>query len=74
MKKTLLLTALSAGALTMAANAYADNVDPEKDRQQLVKFIMAKAPNVPFEDYRLGAYIYNADKRAQYEAVDEFPP
>ncbi len=75
MKKALLMTALSAGAVAVATNAYAgSNVDPEKDRKQFVEFIMAKAPKVPFEDYRIGAYIYSADKRAQYEAVNEFPP
>jgi sulfur-oxidizing protein SoxA len=73
MKKTLLITALSAGAVAVATNAYA-GVDPEKDRKQLVEFIMAKAPNIPFEDYRLGAYIYNAGKKEQYDAVNDFPP
>lgn len=35
---------------------------------------MKKNPNIKFEDYRHGSYIYSADKMSQLEAVLEFPP
>ena len=72
MKKTLLLTALSVSV--GATNAMAQTVDPEKDRQELVEYFKAKSPNIAFEDYANGGYIYSADKMAQWEAVEEFPP
>lgn len=73
MKKTLLIALLGAsvGANTALANS---NVDPETDRQQLVDFFKAKSPNIAFEDYKDGGYVYSEDKRAQWEAVEEFPP
>ena len=75
MKRTLLISTLAVGSIAVTTNAYAaSNVDPEKDRKELVEFLMAKTPKIPMEDYRLGVYIYSADKRAQYEAVSEFPP
>lgn len=73
MKKTL-LSALALGVSIVATSPAAFAIDPEKDRQQLVDFFKAKSPNIAFEDYKDGGYIYNADKRAQWEAVEEFPP
>lgn len=73
MKKALLI-ALSLGVTATAATATYAAVDPEKDRQELVNFFMKKNPNIKFEDYHLGAYNYSADKMAQYESVEEFPP
>ncbi|MBF6058828.1 MULTISPECIES: sulfur oxidation c-type cytochrome SoxA [Thiomicrorhabdus] len=73
MKKTLLV-ALSLGVSVAATSTMASSVDPEKDRQEAVKFFEAKTPNVPIADYINGAYIYDADKMAQWEAAEEFPP
>lgn len=72
MKKTLLLALL--GVAVGANSAMANSVDPETDRQQLVDFFKAKSPKIAFEDYKDGGYIYSEDKRAQWEAVEEFPP
>ena len=72
--KNALLVALSLGAATTATVAMAADVTPEQSRQQLVEYFMAKSPNIKFEDYRLGAYNYSADKKAQWEAAEEFPP
>lgn len=72
MKKTLLLTMLSVSVA--ASNVMAETVDPETDRQQLVDYFKAKSPKIAFEDYKDGGYVYSDDKRAQWEAVEEFPP
>jgi len=73
MKKTLLI-ALSLGVTVGAASTSALAVDPEMDRQQIVDFFKAKNPKIAPEEYINGAYIYNADKFAQWEAAEEFPP
>jgi len=73
MKKTLLI-ALSLGVTVGAASTSALAVDPEMDRQQIVDFFKAKNPKIAPEEYVNGAYIYNADKFAQWEAAEEFPP
>lgn len=73
MKKTLLV-ALTLGATATASVTMAATMDPEQSRQQLVDYFKAKNPNIKFEDYKNGAYIYSADKMAQYESVMEFPP
>lgn len=72
MKKTLLV-ALVLGA-TASANLMAADVTPEQSRLMLIDFYKAKTPNVAFEDYKNGGYIYSEDKKAQWEAVEEFPP
>ncbi len=73
MKKSLLI-ALSLGVTVGAASNTALAVDPETDRQQIVDFFKAKSPNIAPEEYINGAYIYDADKFAQWEAAEEFPP
>ncbi|MBO1923617.1 MULTISPECIES: sulfur oxidation c-type cytochrome SoxA [Thiomicrorhabdus] len=73
MKKTL-LGSLALGVTMIATSPAAFAVDPEQDRQNLVDFFKSKSPKIAFEDYKDGGYIYSADKRAQWEAVEEFPP
>ncbi|MCF6345736.1 MAG: sulfur oxidation c-type cytochrome SoxA, partial [Thiomicrorhabdus sp.] len=73
MKKTLLI-ALSLGVSVLATSSMATTIDPEKDRQQFVDFFKAKNPNITPEEYVNGAYVYSADKMAQWEAAEEFPP
>jgi sulfur-oxidizing protein SoxA len=73
MKKTLLI-ALSLGVSMLATSSMAATIDPEKDRQQFVDFFKAKNPNITPEEYVNGAYVYSADKMAQWEAAEEFPP
>ncbi|QCU90606.1 sulfur oxidation c-type cytochrome SoxA [Thiomicrorhabdus sediminis] len=73
MKKSLLI-ALSLGVAVSAGSQSAYAVDPETDRQQIVDFFKAKNPKLAPEEYVNGAYIYSADKMAQWEAAEEFPP
>jgi sulfur-oxidizing protein SoxA len=73
MKKALLI-ALSLGVSVTATTTMAANVDPETDRAQQVDYFKAKLPKVDVADYKDGAYIYSADKKSQWEAIEEFPP
>ena len=73
MKKSLLV-ALSLGVSVGATSTSALAIDPEMDRQQMVDFFKASKPNLKPEEYINGAYIFSADKFAQWEAAEEFPP
>ncbi len=73
MKNTLLI-ALSLGVTIAAASTTAIAIDPETDRLQMIDYFKAKNPKIPFEAYANGGYIYSADKMAQWESVEEFPP
>jgi sulfur-oxidizing protein SoxA len=69
--KKLLTAMLGAGVLLASAQAGAV---PEDDRNQLVKYYQTKFPNIPVEDYVLGALAFEPDAKAQYDAIMEFPP
>lgn len=69
--KKLLAALLGAGFLcgTVAVHA-----TPEQDRQEILEYFKKKFPNVKFEDYVHGAFIFSPDAFAQYQAIMEFPP
>lgn len=54
-----------------AVNAYAN---PEKDRQDFIKYYTSKYPNIKIDDYVYGALAFDPDAKAQYDAIMEFPP
>jgi sulfur-oxidizing protein SoxA len=67
-----LLTGMAGLGIALgAASAYAS---PEADRQELIKYYTEKYPNVKLEDYVYGALAFDADSKAQYDAIMEFPP
>lgn len=72
MKKTL-LSALAIGT-AVGFSSHAVAVDPEKSRTDLIEYFKAKTPDRAFEDYKHGIYGYDADRRAQWEMQEEFPP
>jgi sulfur-oxidizing protein SoxA len=47
---------------------------PESDRQEFLKHYTSKYPNVKVEDYVYGALAFDADSKAQYDSIMEFPP
>ena len=65
MKKTL-LAILGASLLFGAISA---NATPEQDRKELLDYFKHKSPNVKFDDYVNGAFIYNADALNQYNSI-----
>jgi sulfur-oxidizing protein SoxA len=60
--------------LGIALGAASVHATPEGDRQELAKFYTSKYPNIKLEDYVYGALAFDADSKAQYEAIMEFPP
>ena len=73
MKNTLLI-ALSLGVSVAATSTMATTIDPKQDHQQLVDYFKDHNPNITPDEYINGAYIYSADKMAQWEAAEDFPP
>ena len=65
---TALLAALAAG-LPVAAQA-----TPEQDLKSFREYFMKRFPGVPLDEYKNGVYAINADARASWEAIEEFPP
>lgn len=67
-----LLTGLA--GVSIALGAASVHATPESDRQELIKYYTTKYPNVKLEDYVYGALAFDADSKAQYDAIMEFPP
>ncbi|MCG6887409.1 MAG: sulfur oxidation c-type cytochrome SoxA [Proteobacteria bacterium] len=71
MKKFLItITALSMlGGIAMTAQA-----TPQTDLKDFRAFFFKKFPGVKLQDYGNGAYALDADRRFEWEAMEEFPP
>ena len=67
-----LLTGLAGASIALGAASV--HATPESDRQELIKYYTQKYPNVKLEDYVYGALAFDADSKAQYDAIMEFPP
>ena len=67
----LLAGLLGLGVLLSSFSAIAT---PEQDRQALIKYYTQKYPNVKVDDYVYGALAFDADSKAQYNSIMEFPP
>lgn len=67
----LLTGLLGLGVLLSSFSAFAT---PEQDRQALIKYYTQKYPNVKVDDYVYGALAFDADSKAQYNSIMEFPP
>ena len=75
MKQQIIMKLLTGMAgLGIALGAATAHATPEKDRQEFIKHYTAKYPNIKVEDYVYGALAFDADGRAQYDAIMEFPP
>ncbi|MCD6704998.1 MAG: sulfur oxidation c-type cytochrome SoxA [Thiobacillus sp.] len=75
MKQTIIMKLLAGVAgLGIALGAVSAHASPEKDRQELIKYYTDKYPDIKVEDYVYGALAFDADSKAQYEAIMEFPP
>ncbi|MGM0593718.1 MAG: sulfur oxidation c-type cytochrome SoxA [Pseudomonadota bacterium] len=55
--------------LPMAAQA-----TPADDLKEFREHYMKRFPGVPLEEYQNGVYAINADARASWEAIEDFPP
>jgi len=75
MKQKIIMKLLTGMAgLGIALSAATALASPESDKQEFIKYYTAKYPNVKVEDYVYGALAFDADSKAQYDAIMEFPP
>ena len=75
MKQKIIMKLLTGVAgLGIALGAVSAHASPEKDRQEFIKYYTSKYPNIKVEDYVYGALAFDADSKAQYDAIMEFPP
>ena len=47
---------------------------PEEDRAAFVAYYQSRFQDVLFEEFANGIYAIDADSRAQWEMIEEFPP
>lgn len=68
--------AILCAALAMLGGTPAAQADPTDDLRQFREFFKNKFPNVKFEEYSNGLYVLPGmdDYRAQWEALNQFPP
>ena len=71
MRKLLLITAAIS---TLSAIPLVGQASPEDDLKAFRGYFMERFPNVPLEEFANGVYAINAQRREQWEAVEEFPP
>jgi sulfur-oxidizing protein SoxA len=73
MKKVLI--ALTAIGLLMGLGASAQ-ADPKKDLEDFQGYFKSKYPDVPFDEWSNGLYAFPAaaDRRAEWEQIEDFPP
>jgi sulfur-oxidizing protein SoxA len=69
--KKILVAVLTAGLVVGSVAAHAT---PESDRQNVLNYFKKKYPNIQFDDYVYGAAAFDADAKAQYDSIMEFPP
>jgi sulfur-oxidizing protein SoxA len=75
MKQQIIMKLLTGMAgLGIALGAATAHATPESDRQEFIKYYTSKYPNIKVEDYVYGALAFDADSKAQYDAIMEFPP
>lgn len=75
MKQQIIMRLLTGMAgVGIALGAAMAHATPESDRQEFIKYYTSKYPNVKVEDYVYGALAFDADSKAQYDAIMEFPP
>ncbi len=71
MKKLLSIVAVLG---IVAAAPQPASATPEQDLKEFRAYFKQRFPNVPFEDYVNGVYAVDAASRAQWEAIEDFPP
>jgi sulfur-oxidizing protein SoxA len=70
MKKLVIATAIALLGLAPALSS----ASPQQDLKQFREFFFKRFPGVKLQEYANGVYGINADRRQEWEAMEEFPP
>ena len=65
---------LVVGGLAAGLAAAAAGATPEDDRKAFVAYYESRFPGVPFAEYANWIYALDADARALWQAIEDFPP
>lgn len=71
MRKLLSIVAAFGIASTLP---YTADASPEQDLKEFREYFKKKFPKVPFNDFGNGVYAIDPESRAQWEAIEDFPP
>jgi sulfur-oxidizing protein SoxA len=77
MNKVLTIISVAALMVGVAVAASAgDKSDPKKDLEEFQGYFKSKYPDVAFDEWSNGLYAFPAaaDRRAEWEQIEEFPP
>lgn len=72
--KNLLAALTTSILLSIGATHTLAGVSPDADLEIYKKYFKERFPDYTAENYSLGMYNFNDDKRSQWEAIMEFPP
>lgn len=68
------LLSIVAAVGIVAALPYSADASPEQDLKDIRAYFKKRFPEVPLQEYANGVYAIDAESRAQWEAIEEFPP
>ncbi|MFP5504781.1 MAG: sulfur oxidation c-type cytochrome SoxA [Gammaproteobacteria bacterium] len=71
MRKLLSIVAAFGIATTLP---YTADASPEQDLKEFREYFKKKFPKVPFNEFGNGVYAIDPESRAQWEAIEDFPP
>jgi L-cysteine S-thiosulfotransferase len=78
---TTLFLSIATGSMTASANDAKNTVNPEADRQAMIKYMMdlhgsnkIDGKPITLDDFGNGALIFSDDAYQQFKSVEEFPP
>jgi L-cysteine S-thiosulfotransferase len=78
---TTLFLSIATGSMTASANDAKNTVNPEADRQAMIKYMMdlhgsnkIDGKPITLNDFGNGALIFSDDAYQQFKSVEEFPP
>lgn len=71
MRKLLSIVAALGIATTLP---YTADASPDQDLKEMRAYFKKRFPKVPFQEYANGVYALDAESRAQWESIEDFPP
>jgi len=68
------ITLLVSAACILVTAPLATATTPDDDMKVFRQYFQNKFPNTPFDDFQNGVYAIDANRRVEWESMEEFPP